>query len=184
MTPKDEFPQDHPLNPPAKRSSNQKEAIGKLAELIHGIDIAMLTTLAEDGTLRSRPMAIQRQRFDGQLWFYTQMDSPKSHEIQEDQRVNVSFAEPKQHRYVSVSGEAELVRDQEKIKEFWSPTYKRWFPEGLEDPNLVLLRVTVDQAEFWDSSGAKMIYLFGLVRRAVTGKAPEVGDHQKLDIAS
>ena len=42
-------------------------AIKKLGELIEDIKIAMLTTVEEDGSLRSRPMGTQQVEFDGEL---------------------------------------------------------------------------------------------------------------------
>jgi general stress protein 26 len=39
--------------------ANEQDTAGKLAELIKDIKIAMLTTVADDGSLRSRPMATQ-----------------------------------------------------------------------------------------------------------------------------
>jgi general stress protein 26 len=39
----------------------------KVADLIKGNRIAMLTTTAPDGTLTSRPMGLQEVEFDGDL---------------------------------------------------------------------------------------------------------------------
>ena len=51
--------------------------IKKLGELIKDIRIAMLTTVDEDGSLRSRPMATQDAEFDGVLWFMVGADQPR-----------------------------------------------------------------------------------------------------------
>ena len=83
-------------------------AIKKLGELIEDIKIAMLTTVEEDGSLRSRPMGTQQVEFDGDLWFFTGQSTAKVDEIQQDQHVNISYANPDDNRYVSVSGRARL----------------------------------------------------------------------------
>src|SRR5690242_20494485 len=114
--------------------AERSEAVEKLAKLIKGIKIAMLTTTCDDGTMRSRPMATQRTPFDGELWFFTDDESPKVAEIRKDQHVNVSYADADSNTYVSVSGRAMLVKDRAKAKELWNPLYKAWFPEGLDDP--------------------------------------------------
>src|SRR5256885_9709801 len=101
------------------RSSSAE--IEKLHELIKDVRFAMFTTAAKNGTLRSRPMATQRTKFDGTLWFFTDEDSAKVHEIGRDRHVNVSYADPDSNTYVSVSGMARLVKDREKVKELWSP---------------------------------------------------------------
>src|SRR5688572_11191056 len=128
---------------PAKRSKNGK-SVKKLASLIKDINFAMLTTVCPDGSLRSRPMATQRDAgFVGELWFFTDQNTAKVYEIENDRHVNVSYADPAKNHYVSVSGRARLVKDRAKAKELWNPFYKSWFPKGLDDPNLALLRVTV-----------------------------------------
>jgi len=138
------------------KAGKPKDPIKKLRKLIKGIPVAMLTTSAADGSLRSRPMATQED-YDGELWFFTRYHSPKSEEIQENQKVNVSYASPKAERFVSVSGTATLVQDPDKVKELWRGKYKAWFPEGKKDPDLALLRVTVDRAEYWDGSENRMV---------------------------
>jgi general stress protein 26 len=162
--------------------ADRNTSIKKLGELIEGINIAMLTTIDDDGALRSRPMATQQIEFDGDLWFFAGASSAKAREIWSDKRVNISYAKPDSQRYVSVSGTAELVRDQAKIKELWNPIYKAWFPQGLEDPDLALLKVNVEQAEYWDAPSSKVVALVGFVKALATGKRPDLGENEKLDL--
>lgn len=97
--------------------------------------------------------------------------STKIDEVQSEQRVNVSYANSDDSRYVSVSGTAQLVRDQKKPKELWNPVYKAWFPNGLEDPNLALLKVAIEKAEYWDAPSGKMVQAIGFVKALATGSA-------------
>ena len=122
---------------------SEKTDIEKLRELLKGIRVAMMTTIDQDGSLRSRPMATQETEDPGELWFFTGADSAKAGEIGRDQRVNLSYAKPDDESYVSLSGTAQVVRDKAKAKELWNPFVKAWFPKGLDDPNLALLRVQV-----------------------------------------
>jgi general stress protein 26 len=160
--------------------NQSNENIKKLHELIKDIRFAMLTTVEEDGTLRSRPMATQQFEFDGDLWFFTSADTPKVDEVQHHQQVNVSYSEPKDQKYVSVSGMAELVRDRQKIEALWNPIFKAWFPKGLDDPDLALLRVSVEKAEYWDSPSSGVVRLVGFVKALTTGKPYSGGDHEKI----
>lgn len=137
--------------------------IKTLRDLIKGIKFAMLTTVDEDGTLRSRPMATQQSEYTGDLWFFTQAGAHKVHEVERQHQVNVSYADPDGQRYVSVSGTAELVRDRQKAAELWSPLYKAWFPQGLEDRELALLCVGVEKAEYWASPSSRVAQLVGFV---------------------
>jgi general stress protein 26 len=158
------------------------EAIKKLNALIKDIDFAMLTTVEDDGMLRSRPMVTQEAEFDGDLWFFTGASSPKVDEVQHDRHVNVSYADPKNQHYVSISGTAQVVRDRKKMEELWNPAYKAWFPQGLDDPDLALLKVTAQNAEYWDSPSSAVVHVVGLVKAMVTGERAEGGDNQKIDL--
>lgn len=154
----------------------------KLHDLIKDIRFAMLTTVEEDGTLRSRPMATQEFEFDGDLWFFTAAHAPKVDEVQHNQHVNVSYAEPKDQKYVSISGTAQLVRDRAKIEELWNPLFKAWFPQGLDDPELALLKVSVEKAEYWDSPSSKVVRLVGFAKALLTGKQiGNPGDNAKIE---
>ena len=101
-------------------------------------------------------------------------------EVRRTHRVGLAFAEPKKQDYVSVSGEAELVRDRAKAGELWSEPLKTWFPQGLDDPDLALIRVRVDKAEYWDAPSSTMVHLYGYVKSQVTGEPPHPGDNKKV----
>ncbi|MBA3945682.1 MAG: pyridoxamine 5'-phosphate oxidase family protein [Herpetosiphonaceae bacterium] len=156
--------------------------IKTLGEKIKDIRIAMLTTQSDDGTLRSRPMATQEMEFDGDLWFFTYASTPKVEEVKQDQHINLSYAKPDDNLYVSVSGTANLVRDPQKMKELWKPILKTWFPKGLEDPDLALLKVSVTKAEYWETNAGTVQILAGFVKAAVTGKQADIGENKKLDL--
>lgn len=152
----------------------------KLGELIKDIRIAMVTTVQTDGTLHTRPLASLKYENDGQLWFFTAIDSAKVDEVSHDMRVSVAFADIDEEEYVAVSGTADIVSDRERIRELWTIFAEPWFPQGPDDPNLALLRVHAEHAEYWTSPG-KAAYLFGVAKAAMTGKRPgNMGDHRKL----
>jgi general stress protein 26 len=163
-------------------AETKQELIGKLNELIKDIKIAMLTT-NDAGVFRSRPMATQEAEFNGELWFFTSKLTHKAEEIAKDDRVNVSYAEPADNRYISMSGTAEMVDDRAKIEELWSPAYHAWFPKGLDDPNIILLKITVEQAEYWDATSSSLVEAFGLLKALVTGEQAGGGDHAMVSLA-
>ena len=160
---------------------SREESIKKVNDLIKEVEIAMLTTI-DGGTLRSRPMQTQEAEFDGELWFFTNSDTHKTDEIEKDNRVNVSYASPVANTYVSVSGAASIVKDKEKIQELWNPILKAWFPNGLDDPTLCLLKVSVEQAEYWDATSSTIVQIVGFVKALVTGKRADGGDHGKVNL--
>ena len=139
----------------------------KLRRLVKGARVAMLTTVAPDGALRSRPMAALKGPLAEELWFFTRASAPKADEIRDNDHVNVTFADAESNRYLSVSGRASVVKDPARIQELWSGRLKAWFPDGKKDPDLALVRVRVDHAEYWDSKHA------GMVQLAAAGSRPE-----------
>lgn len=163
-------------------SADRNEHLQRLGELIKDIKIAMLTTAEADGSLRSRPMATQQTEFDGDLWFFTRGSAPKVDEVEHNHHVNLSYAAPDDNCYVSVSGLAEFVRDHEKAAELWNPFYKAWFPQGLDDPDLALLKVNVQQAEYWDSASSTMVHIAGFVKTLVTAQSYSGGEQEKLNL--
>ena len=159
----------------------RQESIEKLKTLIEDIDFAMLTTI-NGGQLRSRPMSTQKYESDNELWFFTSDQTHKVEEIKADNRVNVAYAEPDDNVYVSVSGRAALVKDRAKIEELWNPILKAWFPDGLEDPTLSLLKVTIEEAEYWDSPNSKLVQIAGFVKALVTGQSADGGENKKISL--
>lgn len=151
----------------------------KLHELLHDFDTAMLVTRSEQGELRSRPMALADIDGDGVLWFITQRMSGKVEEIADDSRVNVAMQS--KTRFVSISGRATVVESREKIAELWNEAWKIWFPEGQDDPTLILLRVAGDSGEYWDNSGTSGVkYLIEAGKAYLTGTKPDVADDPKI----
>ncbi|MCA0455161.1 MAG: pyridoxamine 5'-phosphate oxidase family protein [Chloroflexi bacterium] len=163
-------------------NSTRQEKIEKLRELIKDIDFAMFTTVSSDGTLHSRPMSTQQTEFDGDIWFFTSLDTQKAADIKEDQTVNVAYAAPDQQRYISVSGKARLVNDKAKMKELWSPVYKIWFKDGLDDPQLRLIKVSVNTAEYWDSPHGIINKIIGFADAIIHKDAGKMGENETITL--
>lgn len=161
---------------------DRMDEIAHLAKCIKDVEFAMLTTVAEDGTLHSRPMATQATDFDGTLWFFTRDDAPKASEIRHDAHVNVAYVDPKSHAYVSISGKGRLNRDRSRIESLWRPQYRAWFPEGVDDPHLALLEITVQSAQLWNPPTSPVVHLFGMAKAILTGKPARPGGNEKLDL--
>lgn len=164
-------------------TQTRENDLQKLRELVKDIDFCMLTTVNEDGHLHSRPMSSNGDIDpNGDIWFFTNASSHKVSEIAKLPTVNVSFADPDNQRYVSVSGTAQLVLDRAKIDELWRPEFKIWFPEGKDDPDIALLRVSLEKAEYWDSPGSTIGYALSFVSSLVTGTKPDLGENRKVDL--
>ena len=156
--------------------------ITHLAELIKDVEIAMLTTTQADGKLVSRPLGTQQVEFDGDLWFATAADSEKVAEIKANPLVNVAYASSGRNTYVSVAGKASIVADRTKIEQLWSPAMKLFFPGGKDDPNLRLIRVRAESAEYWDGPGTVIGKALYLLVAAVSDDPGAMSDNETLQI--
>ncbi len=148
------------------------ESVAKVAELIADTQVCMFTTIDATGRMVSRPMAVLKVEFDGNLWFATDSGARKVEQVRHESRVNVGFAS--KHAWVSVAGDAEILRDVDKAKELWGSGVDAWFPEGPESPAVLLVKVRADSAEYWDTPGAGAASLLSFVKSRVTGEPYKV----------
>lgn len=140
----------------------RKQQVERLGQLIQGIDQVMFTTINPDGSVNSRPMLVQDFEFDGSLWFFTPRSSSKVESIAEDSRINLAFMDPATNRFISMSGCAELIDDELIKKKMWNSRFQQWFGDGFGDPDLVLIRVFVLHAEYWDTPHSEVEEVFSL----------------------
>ena len=153
-----------------------EEGLKKIADLLKGIHMAMINTVAADGSISSRPMAVQDKTFDGKLWFLTRVSSEKVDEIQQDQHVTLTLTDPSDAKYLVLKGRATVSQDRAKIKELWNSMYKAWFPEGESDPEIAVLRVDVTEAEYWQASSSSLLRGAKYLAAALTGGKTSVGE--------
>jgi general stress protein 26 len=150
-----------------------------LKDLLESFDTAMLITHHGE-KLHARPMQVVGVEGASTLWFVTSDRSPKAAELR-DGRVSVTLQS--KGRYVALSGTAELVHDRAKVDALWSASWMVWFPDGKEDPSLVLIRVEVADAELWDNAGSRGLRyavnaVRGLLRHEVPPEVP--GAHERI----
>jgi len=157
-------------------------AIKDLRSKISSIRFGMLTTINDDQSLSSRPMTQQALEDNGILWFFISDTSQLAVDITQHSKINVTFANPSDSVYVSVSGNAEVIKFKEKAAELWNPGVAAWFPEGLDDPHLSLIKLSIYNAEYWDSHTNKMMQIFAIAKAAIVGEKPkDIGQHEKID---
>lgn len=159
----------------------EPDHVHELARLLDGESFAMLTTRSEDGTLMSRPMALQEVEFDGDLWFFTARDSRKAAHVGAEPQVNVTVSS--RSVWVSLTGSAAVVEDPSKKTELWNAGIEAWFPGGRDSDKIVLLRVEGESAEYWDTPGGQVTTAVSYVKAKLTGKRYTGGEDHKLDLA-
>ena len=152
----------------------------KLWSMIKKYRFAMLTT-QEAGGLRSRPMTTIERDFDGTLWFFAKADSAGVTALAAHPQVCLSYSDADNFDFVCVAGSAAVVTDTSKKKELWKPAVQAWFPEGAESAQNVLIKVTPDHAEYWDSKSNRLVQLFALAQALARGTPPrDLGEHRHV----
>jgi general stress protein 26 len=155
----------------------------RLSALLKKHRFAMLTTIEGGDMLHSRPMTTIERDFDGTLWFFAKSDSATAAALRDRPSLCASFSEPKDSEFVCVSGEGELIEDIGKKRELWNSAVQAWMPEGPGSSSNLLIKLTPNHAEYWDSSSSKLVQLFSFAKALVTHRPPlDVGEHRTINI--
>ena len=127
-----------------------------LSSQLKKIDFCMLSTNAGSGRISARPMSNNGDvEYDGDSWFFSYEDSRKITEIEGIDAVSLTFTAPpsllgKPGIFIAVEGVASLVRDKAALEEHWIPDLERWFPDGVDTPGIVLIKVSASSIRYWD----------------------------------
>lgn len=163
-----------------EKNLNSNEAVTKLQTLIKDMGTCMFFTNTQTGIHNTRPMAVIEVDMNGNVWFFTSLQSAKIKDIEKDSHVHLVFANPAKDCYLDLRGRASVEQDRQSIEDKWNPIVKAWFPEGKNDPDLCLLKVKTDEAHYWDTESTKMIEMIKVVTSVVTGKQLAEGIHGDL----
>ena len=153
-----------------------------LWEMIKDIRFGMLTHRHAGGMLHSHPLTTQNKSLDegDLLYFFVSKTSELGQRLQVDGNVNVSYADTGKDSYISVSGQARISEDSATKARLFNAMAKAWFPGGASDPNLELVEIQIQHAEYWDVKESKMTQLLKMATAAVTGEPPKMGEHKEL----
>lgn len=163
-----------------EKNLNSKDAVTKLQSLVNDTGTCMFFTNIQTGIHNTRPMVTIEVDMNGNLWFFTNLQSAKVKDIEKDSHVHLVFANPSKDSYLDLRGRASIEQDRKSIEDKWNPIVKAWFPEGKNDPHLCLVKVKTDEAHYWDKETTKMVEILKIVTSLVTGKQVEEGIHGDL----
>jgi general stress protein 26 len=155
----------------------------KFYDLVHDIEIAMMTTRRPDGHLESRAMASQKRAAGADLWFVSCDNTAKLRDLAADPHVNLSYYKDRTREWISVSGIAKISRDRGKIHELYAPDWKIWFANDgdprhgtADDPRMVLIGVDIHAAVFLEVNKPAPVVLYEMAKGWFTGSNPEIGE--------
>jgi general stress protein 26 len=153
-----------------EKNLQSQEALDKFKKLVKEINVCMfITNNNNDVKTHTRPMATVEVEENGTLWFFTDVRSIKVEEVQQEQKVHLTYSHPGKESYLDVWGSATVVTDRQQIKDKWSPIVKAWFPAGQDDPNLALLKVSPRDCYYWNAETGKMVQFLKMAAAAAMG---------------
>jgi general stress protein 26 len=162
------------------KNLSRSEAIDKMREIAEKIDMCMFCTLPENFPLETRPMSTQKVDDDGNFWFLSSIDSHKNNEIAQDMHVQLIYSDPGSVTFMTVNGVATISREKQKIEELWKTHAKVWFTEGKDDPRITVIKVSPNDAYYWDTKHNKMVALMKMISSIVTEKTMDDGVEGKI----
>ena len=146
------------------------EAIKKLSDLVESADICLFTTNLTQTPLAAIPMSTQQVDEEGNIWFLSGRTTNHNRNIEKDSKVQLFYSNKKSYEFVSIFGEATILTDKEKAKEIWTPIAKTWFHDGVDDPELTLIKVKPLDSYYWDTKSNKVVSLLKIAAGAIMGK--------------
>ncbi|MFN8288443.1 MAG: pyridoxamine 5'-phosphate oxidase family protein [Chitinophagales bacterium] len=163
-----------------KKDLNGQEAILKMRELAEEIKVCMFCTY-KDNELQARPMTAQQVDEFGNIWFLSDKNSAKNANIAVNSHVDLLFGQGTA-KFLSLHGSATILYDKEKIKELWQPIAKIWFTEGVDDPRISVIKLSVEHGYYWDTKHGKAIETAIMVAAFLSGKTMDDGIEGNLRI--
>jgi general stress protein 26 len=144
----------------------------------------MLTHRHDDGTLHSHPLTTMNRKIDegGLLYFFVGRDTELGARLQSDASVNVSYVDHDKDRYVSIAGQARVSDDTDTKQRLFNALTKAWFPGGWQDPNLELIEVKIQQAEYWNTKESKVTQLLKIAAAAASGTRAHMGEKKEFHV--
>ena len=110
----------------------------------------------------------------------SRQQSGKVDEIAHGSNVSLTYVDNDRHAYVALSGTADLSKSQEKINELWKPIDAAWFPLGKDDPDMIAIKVTIEEAEYWEAPGNALARRYHLLKAIATQGKSQPGEHKKI----
>lgn len=153
-----------------------------IGQIIEDIGVCMLTSINHIGGLHSRPMYVQEIDEDGSLWFFVSSKSNLMEEINKIPIVNVTFSAFGKDKFLSATALACEAYDPKKMQELWTPALEVWFKDGVETKDITLLRLDLQDVDYWDSPTTSLVKVAGVVKPldAETVYVPE--KHEKIEL--
>ena len=131
-------------------------SFAEISEKMRDIDFTVLSTSTENGAIAGRPMSNNREvDFDGDTYFFTCDDTRTVADIRRDASVGLSYQSKSgilgmKPFFLTLEGRASLIKDKSEFAARWTKDLDAWFKQGVDTPGLVMIKVEMERAHYWD----------------------------------
>lgn len=156
-------------------------AIEKIKIITEGAGTCFFSTRVNADT-KTRPMALQDVDAEGNLWFLSDVNSDKNHEITSDSEVELYFMNNSKYEYMFIKGKATISQDKALVEKYWTNFANAWF-DGKDDPSISVIKVVPNDGYYYQTKENKLIAMSKMIFAAITGKSIEDGGIEgKLEV--
>ncbi|MCT8003411.1 pyridoxamine 5'-phosphate oxidase family protein [Sphingomonas sanguinis] len=130
--------------------------LSDLSKKMAKLDFAMLGTTSATGTMTARPMSNNGDvDYDGDSYFFAYGSSRKVAEIRARPEVSLSYTGAAgmlggPPLFIAIEGRATLIQDRARFEEHWTKDLDRYFPDGIDTPDVVMIQVHAERIRYWD----------------------------------
>jgi general stress protein 26 len=166
-----------------KKQLSGSEATARVRELLGKFRSVMLTTI-ESRQCLTRPMGLmgKAEHFSGALWFFTDTKSRKADQIRRGATTFLVLQNDEEDTYLQLNGEATIDTDRDRMAQLYTPLLRTWFPDGLEDPNLTLIRFDASDGQYWTSKAGMLEVFAAFAKSVVTGRPGQGGEMGEVEL--
>ena len=160
-----------------KEQLTGEDALAKLRDMLKDFPIAFMVTV-DDGEVTARPIGVvgDHAAFDGTLWFITDKRSRKVGAIEAGATTTLLFQNDKEGNYLQLSGRASVVEDRARLEELYTTLQRTWFPKGLDDPDITLVRFDAVEGNYWDKHDSMVRLAAAFTKSLITGAPGKSGN--------
>ena len=164
-----------------KVAAQNSPELRSLAERIEDARTTMMTMQDAQGQLSSQPMTVLEMDANGCLWMLVSQNGHTARMAPAGtgmDTVNLSFSDESRSTFISVTAYATLSHDPQRKQALWSVMARPWFPQGVDDPDLAVLKLEPIKAEIWDGPDSSVLRMLAMAASVVVGQPVGLGEHE------
>lgn len=127
-----------------------------------------------------QPMTAHPEEGESALYFFALKDSDFVSKI--NGSAKVMFTVQQKDFWACVGGVITEAFDRARMDKYWNPIVAAWYPEGKDDPNLTLLKLSASDAEVWTQKAGPVRFAYEIAKANATKTTPDLGDKAHVNL--